>query len=133
MPFRRIRFHVGLIYQTTPEKILAIRKDIEEYIDWKPSEEEKVSALVIGRTILQKHADSIMNAIWSFESDGGRFDQETNPGLRKAMVKAIHDSVPQAHILRYLFLGISSSESNSILYSSLKCLSGVLNTSFGIS
>jgi len=33
MPFRRIRFHVGLIYQTTPEKILAIRKDIEEYIE----------------------------------------------------------------------------------------------------
>ena len=26
--------------------------DIEEYIDWKPSEEEKVSALVIGSTIL---------------------------------------------------------------------------------
>ncbi|HJM18641.1 MAG TPA: vitamin B12-dependent ribonucleotide reductase, partial [Candidatus Thalassarchaeaceae archaeon] len=38
--------------------------DIEEYIDWKPSEEEKVSALVIGSNILQKHADSIMQAVW---------------------------------------------------------------------
>ena len=78
--------------------------DIEEYIDWKPSEEEKVSALVIGSTILQKHADSIMESIWSFDSDEGRFDQKTNLGLRKAMVKAIHDSVPQAHIKRIVDL-----------------------------
>ena len=78
--------------------------DIEEYIDWKPSEEEKVSALVIGSTILQKHADSIMDSIWSFDNDEGRFHQKTNPGLRKAMVKAIHDSVPQAHIKRIVDL-----------------------------
>ena len=32
MPFRRIRFNVGLIYQTTPETILSIRKDIEDYV-----------------------------------------------------------------------------------------------------
>ena len=32
MPFRRVRFNVGLIYQTTPETILNIRKDIEDYI-----------------------------------------------------------------------------------------------------
>ncbi len=32
MPFRRLMFNVGLIYQTTPETILAIRKDIESYI-----------------------------------------------------------------------------------------------------
>ena len=37
--------------------------DIEEYIDWKSSEEEKVSALVIGSNILQKHANSLMEAI----------------------------------------------------------------------
>ena len=32
MPFRRIMFNVGLIYQTTPDTILSIRKDIESYI-----------------------------------------------------------------------------------------------------
>ncbi len=32
MPFRRIMFNIGLIYQTSPETILAIRKDIESYI-----------------------------------------------------------------------------------------------------
>ena len=78
--------------------------DIEEYIDWKPTEEEKVSALVIGSAILQKHADSIMESIWSFGDDEGRFSQKTNPDLRKAMVRAINDSVPQAHIQRILDL-----------------------------
>lgn len=78
--------------------------DIEEYIDWKPSEEEKVSALVIGSTILQKHADRIMEAVWGHGDDEGRFSQKTNLGLRKAMVAAIRDSVPQAHIQRILDL-----------------------------
>ena len=78
--------------------------DIEEYIDWKPSEEEKVSALVIGSTILQKHADLIMEAVWGHGDEEGRFSQKTNLGLRKAMVAAIRDSVPQAHIQRILDL-----------------------------
>ncbi|MBN55033.1 MAG: ribonucleoside-diphosphate reductase, adenosylcobalamin-dependent [Euryarchaeota archaeon] len=78
--------------------------DIEEYIDWKPSEEEKVSALVIGSTILQKHADQIMEAVWEHGDDEGRFNQKTNLGLRRAMVRAIRDSVPQSHIQRILDL-----------------------------
>ena len=78
--------------------------DIEEYIDWKSSEEEKVSALVIGSNILQKNANSLMDAIWEFGGDGGRFDQKTNPGLRRAMVRAIREHVPQPHIQRILDL-----------------------------
>ena len=78
--------------------------DIEEYIDWKSSEEEKVSALVIGSNILQKNANSLMDAIWEFGGDEGRFDQKTNPGLRRAMVRAIREHVPQPHIQRILDL-----------------------------
>ena len=78
--------------------------DIEEYIDWKSSEEEKVSALVIGSNILQKNANSLMDAIWEFGDDEGRFDQEVNPGLRRAMVRAIREHVPQPHIQRILDL-----------------------------
>ena len=52
--------------------------DIEEYIDWKSSEEEKVSALVIGSNILQKHANSLMEAIWDGEDGESRFDQNKN-------------------------------------------------------
>ena len=78
--------------------------DIEEYIDWKSSEEEKVSALVIGSNILQKHANSLMDAVWGYGDDGGRFDQRANLGLRKAMVRAIKDHVPDPHIQRILDL-----------------------------
>lgn len=34
--FRRARFNIGLIYQTTQEQILAIIKDIQQYIDEHP-------------------------------------------------------------------------------------------------
>jgi len=78
--------------------------DIEEYIDWKSSEEEKVSALVIGSNILQKHANVLMDAIWKYADDEGRFDQNTNLGLRRAMVRAIGEHVPQPHIQRILDL-----------------------------
>ena len=78
--------------------------DIEEYIDWKSSEEEKVSSLVIGSNILQKHANSLMEAIWEHEDEEGRFDQKTNLGLRRAMVGAIKEHVPQPHIQRIVDL-----------------------------
>ena len=80
--------------------------DIEEYIDWKATEEEKVSALVIGSTILQKHANNLMKAIWEYDNDIGRFSQDENLGLRKAMVNAIKDSVPQPHIQRIVDLAM---------------------------
>ena len=78
--------------------------DIEEYIDWKSSEEEKVSALVIGSNILQKHANSLMEAIWQNDDDSTRLDPTQNPALRKSIVRAIKDNVPQPHIQRILDL-----------------------------
>ena len=51
-----------------------------------------MSALVIGSNILQKHANSLMEAIWDGEDGESRFDQNKNPSLKKAMVKAIRDS-----------------------------------------
>ena len=78
--------------------------DIEEYIDWKSTEEEKVSALVIGSNILQNHANKLMNAIWEHDDDEGRFNQSTNLGLRRAIVGAIKEHVPQPHIQRILDL-----------------------------
>ena len=85
--------------------------DIEEYIDWKPTEEEKVSALVIGSAILQKHANGLMEAIWEYGDEEGRFSQQTNPGLRSAMVRAIKDSVPEAHVQRIVDLAKQGWES----------------------
>ena len=78
--------------------------DIEEYIDWKLTEEEKVSALVIGSSLLQKHSDAILSAIWSHDEDESKTDPAVNGALKMAMIKAVRDSVPQPHIKRILDL-----------------------------
>ena len=77
--------------------------DIEEYIGWKLSEEEKVSALVAGSAALQKHCNSILSAVWNDE-DTADIDPNSNIALRNAMVSAIKASVPQPHIQRMLDL-----------------------------
>ena len=78
--------------------------DIEEYIDWKLSEEEKVSALVIGSNLLQGHANAIMDAIWSYDGSGNKLDVNDNSSLRTAAAKALRDHVPNSHVKRFLDL-----------------------------
>ena len=43
----------------------------------------------IGSNILQKHANSLMEAIWDGEDGESRFDQNKNPSLKKAMVRQL--------------------------------------------
>ena len=45
-----------------------------------------------------------MGAIWEHGDDEGRFDQENNLELRRAMVSAIKEHVPQPHIQRIVDL-----------------------------
>ena len=47
MPFRRLMFNVGLIYQTTPSTILAIREDIENYIENNDDQAKHVHNLAL--------------------------------------------------------------------------------------
>ena len=76
--------------------------DIEEYIGWKLSEEEKVSALVAGSAALQKHCNAVLGACWDGEELS--LDPQNNPALKSAMIKAIQASVPQPHLQRMLDL-----------------------------
>lgn len=76
--------------------------DIEEYIGWKLSEEEKVSALVAGTAALQKHCNAVLEACWDGEDLS--IDTNQNMKLKGAMVKAIQASVPQPHIQRMVDL-----------------------------
>ena len=79
--------------------------DIEEYINWKGSEEEKVSSLIIGSQLLQKHASEIMSAMWSDGEEFAASDMNTNPSLKSAVVAAIKNGVPEPHIKRIMDLG----------------------------
>jgi len=58
--------------------------DIEQYIDWKVKEEQKVAALVTGSKINQKHLKAVLKACVNCEGSGDDcFDPEKNPALRR--------------------------------------------------
>ena len=77
--------------------------DIEEYINWKVKEEQKVAALVTGSKICQKRLKAIMKACVNCEADGDDcFESTKNPALKRAIKEARRDEVPNNYILRVI-------------------------------
>jgi ribonucleoside-diphosphate reductase alpha chain len=75
--------------------------DIEEYINWKVKEEQKVAALVTGSKICQKRLKAVMKACINCEADGDAcFDATKNPKLKQAIKEARRDGVPMNYVLR---------------------------------
>ena len=75
--------------------------DIEEYIDWKVVEEQKVAALVAGSKITQKHMNAVMAACTSSD-DENRFNPRENKELKKVILAARRDMVPENYIQRVI-------------------------------
>jgi ribonucleoside-diphosphate reductase alpha chain len=73
--------------------------DIEQFIDWKVKEEQKVAALVAGSKLAQKHLNAIMQAC-QFGSGEARFDAKKNAQLRKEIVAARKAMIPENYIQR---------------------------------
>ena len=77
--------------------------DIEQYIDWKVKEEQKVAALVTGSKIVSKHLTAVMKACTQCEASGDAcFDPERNPALKKAVKAARKDMVPDSYTKRVI-------------------------------
>ncbi|HTV71010.1 MAG TPA: vitamin B12-dependent ribonucleotide reductase [Rhizobiaceae bacterium] len=77
--------------------------DIEEFIDWKVKEEQKVAALVTGSKIVKKHLDAIMKACINCEGhDDDCFDPSLNSALKRAIKLAKKDAVPENYIGRVI-------------------------------
>ena len=77
--------------------------DIEEYINWKVKEEQKVAALVTGSKICQKRLKAVMKACVNCEGHGDDcFDPLKNPALKRAIKDARRDDVPNNYILRVI-------------------------------
>jgi len=77
--------------------------DIEEYINWKVKEEQKVAALVTGSKICQKRLKAIMKACVNCEADASDcFEPAKNPALKRAIKEARRDLVPNNYILRVI-------------------------------
>jgi ribonucleoside-diphosphate reductase alpha chain len=77
--------------------------DIEQYIDWKVIEEQKVASLVTGSKINQKHLRAILKACVNCEGSGDDcFDPEKNPVLRREIKAARKNHVADNFIRRVI-------------------------------
>src|SRR5467141_2558472 len=77
--------------------------DIEQYINWKVVEEQKVAALVTGSKINQKHLKAVLKACVNCEGSGDDcFDPEKNPVLRREIKLARRNHVPDNFIKRVI-------------------------------
>ncbi|MCB2092268.1 MAG: vitamin B12-dependent ribonucleotide reductase, partial [Alphaproteobacteria bacterium] len=74
--------------------------DVEEFINWKVIEEQKVSALVTGSKITEKHAKAIIAACDTGTEDG--CDPKINEDLKKAVLAARRDLIPENTIQRVI-------------------------------
>ena len=78
--------------------------DIEEYVDWKVVEEQKVAALVAGSKLAQKHMGEVMAACQITEGlkDDERFDPRANKSLKKAILAARKAMIPENYVQRVI-------------------------------
>ncbi len=78
--------------------------DIEEFINWKVIEEQKVAALVTGSKTCATCLSAVMAATWDgFEKeDGARLDPARNKALKQAIRMARQAGVPDNSIQRTL-------------------------------
>ncbi|MGA3310488.1 MAG: adenosylcobalamin-dependent ribonucleoside-diphosphate reductase [Xanthobacteraceae bacterium] len=77
--------------------------DIEQFIDWKVIEEQKVANLVTGSKINQKHLRAIFKACVNCEGSGDDcFDPEKNPVLRREIKAARRNHVPDNYVRRVI-------------------------------
>jgi len=70
--------------------------DIEEFVNWKVKEEQKVAALVTGSKLNERHLNEIMRAC----TENGDANPRTNKALYVAIAAAKKDDIPLNYIQR---------------------------------
>jgi len=77
--------------------------DIENYIEWKVLEEQKVAALVTGSKTVAKHLKAVMKSCINCEGEGDDcFDPEKNPALKREIRAARRAAVTDNLIKRVI-------------------------------
>lgn len=79
--------------------------DIEDFIDWKVIEEQKVASLVAGSKACQENLNAILKACHNSEfaeNDEKRFDPNANAKLKSAIGRARQYQVPSNYIYRVI-------------------------------
>ena len=75
--------------------------DIEQYINWKVIEEQKVAALVTGSKLCNRHLNAIMAACDRAAGEAG-FDPKANRALRQAISAARKALIPENYVQRVI-------------------------------
>ena len=78
--------------------------DIEEYINWKVIEEQKVAALVTGSRLTNHHLNAIMKACYDEHPENDRFNKNGNKKLKHAVIQARKAMIPSNYIDRVIHL-----------------------------
>ncbi len=77
--------------------------DIEEYINWKVKEEQKVASIVAGSKMHEQKLNGIFDAIKSWDgAEADAYDAKTNDGLKSAIRDAKKSMIPETYIKRVL-------------------------------
>ncbi|MFM8746561.1 MAG: vitamin B12-dependent ribonucleotide reductase [Aestuariivirga sp.] len=77
--------------------------DIEEFIEWKVREEQKVASLVTGSKTVKKHLQAVMKACVNCEGPGEDcFAIDKNPALKRAVKEARKALVSDNYIKRVI-------------------------------
>src|SRR5438552_2333419 len=75
--------------------------DIEQYVNWKVYEEQKVAALVAGSKLAAKHLNAIMQACAAAAGEE-RFDPAKNRALKAAIRAARQAMIPDNYVKRVI-------------------------------
>lgn len=77
--------------------------DIEQFIEWKVIEEQKVASIVAGSKMHEKMLNGIFEAIRSWDgAEAVAYDPSVNEGLKKAVREAKKVAIPETYIKRVL-------------------------------
>ncbi|HJW40790.1 MAG TPA: vitamin B12-dependent ribonucleotide reductase [Rhizomicrobium sp.] len=77
--------------------------DIEQFIEWKVIEEQKVAAMVAGSKLAEKHLKAVLKACINCEgSNDDCFDPRKNPALRREVKAARKSMIPDNSIERVI-------------------------------
>ncbi|MBP7601115.1 MAG: hypothetical protein KA750_07205, partial [Thermoflexales bacterium] len=74
--------------------------DIETFVDWKVTEEQKVASLVTGSRLNNRHLNAIIQACHAEKNPAARFDRKQNKSLAKAIGDARLNLIPGNYIER---------------------------------
>jgi ribonucleoside-diphosphate reductase alpha chain len=93
--------------------------DIEEFVNWKVVEEQKVAGLVAGSKLLNRHLNAVLRACLADINPVTRFDRTKNQALRQAIRDAYAALIPANYVERAIqlakqgYTGLKVSEYNT--------------------